>query len=205
MWVIWVIVTLSGLAVFTILMLCVPLDIALHMDAHGRPRFRMRLSWFFGLVSKEVTKGKKKPEEREKVVEGKAKLRERSRRARAVFQILRTKGLPRQLTRLLRDTLRCLKIGGLRVDFRMGLDDPADTGLLFAFIGPAIPFLSASFPHEIRVQPSFGDEAVFEGHSYGVVRLRPIKLVPPFMRFAFSLATIRAAKILVLTKWKRKK
>jgi len=205
LWVIWVIATLSGLAVFTILVLCVPLDIALHMDAHGRPKFRMRLSWLFGLLSKEVTKGKKKPEEQEKVAEGKPKVRERSRRARAVFEILRTKGLLRQLSCLLRDTLSCLKIRDLRVDFRVGLDDPADTGLLFAFIGSAIPFVSSSFPHQIRVQPSFGDEAIFEGHSYGVVRLRPIKLVPPFVRFAFSLATIRAVRILVLTKWKRRK
>jgi len=55
------------------------------------------------------------------------------------------------------------------------------------------------------VQPSFGDEAVCQGYLLGTVRLVPIQLVPPFIRFAFSLPTIKALKILVLTKWKGKK
>jgi len=97
------------------------------------------------------------------------------------------------------------KIRELGANLRIGLDNPADTGLLFALIGPATLFLSPAFPHEIRVQPSFDAEAVFEGHLYGAVRLHPIQLAPPFLRFICSLATIRAIKTLVLTKWKRKK
>ena len=87
----------------------------------------------------------------------------------------------------------------------MGLDNPADTGLLFALIGPAIFFLSRSVPCQIRVQPSFEGEAAFQGYLHGAVRLRPIRLVTPIVRFAFSLAAIRVVKILVLARWKRKK
>jgi len=163
----------------------------------------MRLVWLFGLVSKEITKVKKKPEEKERVAEGKRK--PRKIQARTIFKILRTKGLLKQLKRLLRDVLRRLKIRDLRVDFRVGLDDPADTGLLFALIGPTIFFLGSSRVHEIRVQPSFEDEAVFEGYLSGALRSVPIQLVVPCLRFVFSLATLRVVKILVLTKWKRTK
>lgn len=90
-------------------------------------------------------------------------------------------------------------------DFRAGLGNPADTGLLFALIGPAASRLSSSFPRQIRVEPSFEDETAFEGHLSGTVRLQPIQLVPPLMKFAFSSATIRTVKKLVLTRWKRKK
>ena len=200
----WVAATLASLAGLIILLLCVPVDMALHIDVYGRPKFRMKLSWLFGLVSKEVRKGKKKPEEKKRVAEGKPKLRKRRVKARTVFEILQTKGLLGQFKCLLKDVITRLKIRDLLADFRVGLDNPADTGLLFALIGPAILFLSSSFPHEIRVQPSF-DKAVLEGYSYGVVRLRPIQLVIPSLRFVFSLATIRAVKKLVLSRWKRRK
>jgi hypothetical protein len=175
------------------------------MEAYRRQKFSMRLLWLFGLVSKELRREKREPEEKERVAEGKPKRRKRRIRTRTILQIIKTKGLLRRLGGLLRDTTSCLSIKEFRANFRVGLDDPADTGLLFAVIGPAIFFLSSSWHHQIRVEPSFEDEAVFEGSLYGRVRLWPIQLVPPFIRFVFSLFAIRVLKVLVLTKWKRKK
>ena len=200
----WVVAALASLAVLIVLVLCVPLDVVLHLDVYGRPKFTMRLAWLFGLVSKEVRKGKKKLEEKKRVVEGKPKP-ERRAKASTIFRILRTKGLLGQLRNLLRDVFSRLKIRDLGVNLRVGLDNPADTGLLFALIGPATAFLGSSFLHQIRVEPSFDDEAVLEGYLYGTVRLQPIQLVTPLVRFTFSLATIRVVKKLVVTKWKRKK
>lgn len=201
----WVVATLASLAAVIILVLCIPLDAVLRIDVHGRPKSQVRLVWFFGLVSKEITRGKKVPEEKKRVVEDKRKPRKRRLKARTIFQILRTKGLLKQLKLLLHDILKCLKIRDLRVNFRVGLDDPADTGLLFALISPATFFLGSSRVHEIRVEPSFEDAFVFEGYLSGALRLVPIQLAIPFLRFVFSLATIRTAKTLVLAKWKRKK
>lgn len=200
----WVVAILASLAGLVILLLCVPLDMALRIDVYGRPKFGMKLEWLFGLVSKEIRKGKKKPEEKKRVAEAEPKRRRRRIGARTIFEILRTKGLLGQFKRLLKNVLGRFKIRDLRVNFRVGLDNPAETGLLFAIVGPATFFLSSSFPHQIRVQPAF-DEAVFEGYLHGAVRLQPIQLVTPFLKFAFSLATIRVVKILILSKWKRKK
>ena len=201
----WVIAALASLAVLIILVLCVPLNMVFRLDVDGRPRFRMRLVWLFGLVSKEITKAKKKPEEERRVAEGKRKPGKRRVKARTIFKILRTRGLLGQVKRLLKDILRRLKIRDLTADITVGLGDPADTGLLFAVIGPATFFLGSSHVHEIRVQPSFKDEAVFEGYLSGALRLLPIQLVIPFLRFVFSLATIRVVKTLVVGKWRRKK
>lgn len=202
----WVVATLAGLAVFIALVLCVPLDIEPRLDVYGRPKFQMRLVWLFGLVSKEVGKGKKKPAEKKRVVtEAKPKRKRKRIRAETIFKIMRTKGLLKQFKNLLRDILGRLKIRDLAVDFRVGLDNPADTGLLFALIGPTAFFLDSSRVHQIKVEPSFGDGAVCEGYLHGAVRLWPVQLVVPFLRFVFSLATIRVVKILVVSKWKRKK
>ena len=200
----WVIVTLASLIVILVFVLSVPLEMAAHVDVYGRPKLRLNLVWLFGLVSKEITK-KKKPEEKKKAVKAKRKLGERKRRFWDIFEILRTRGLLKQLKVLLSDILGCLKIRDLVADFRVGLDNPADTGLLFALIGPTTFFLSSSIPHQVRLRPSFEGEATFEGYSSGAVRLRPIRLTMPLLRFVFSLATLRAVKKLVLSKWKRKK
>lgn len=197
----WAVVILGSLIVVGALLLCVPLDMSFRLNVYGRPEFRIRLTWLFGLVSKEVKSRKKRIEQKEETVER----RGRGKGTRAIFKILRTKGLLRQLKRLVKDVLNCLKVRELRVNFGVGLDDPADTALVFGPIGLAMLFLEAYSPYEIAVQPSFDGEAVFEGYSYGAVRLRPIQLVVPFTRFAFSLAAIRAVKMLILTKWRKKR
>lgn len=201
----WALVTLCSLILVVVLLLCVPLDVVFDLEVYGRPKFRMRLTWLFGLVSKEVGRGRERAEEEARVIEEKRKRRERWITGRTIFKILRTKGLLRRLRRLVKDVLSCTKVRELRVNFRVGLDNPADTALAVGPIGVATVFLRSSCPHEIEVWPSFDGEAVFEGYSHGELRLWPIQAVIPFMRFGFSLATIRAVKILVSAKWKRKK
>ena len=192
----WVIIALAGLFALVVLVLSIPLDLAFRLDVYGRPKFSLRLVWLFGLVSKELKRGKKKPSKR--------KPRKR-RGGRGIFRILRTKGLLRQLKALVMDILGCLKIRDLSIDFRVGLDNPADTGLLFATIGPSLIFLSPSVRRSISIKPSFEVEAVLEGYAQAAVRLRPIRLLVPLLRFVFSLAFLRVIKTVVLAKWKRKK
>ena len=201
----WVIVALAGLAVLIILVLFVPLDMSFHLEAYGKQKFSMRLLWLFGLVSEELGKEKRKPEEKERVTEGKPKRTKRRIKARTIIQIIKTKGLLRRLGSLLRDIINRLRIKELRADLKVGLDDPADTGLLFAAIGSATSLINSYWHHQIKVEPSFEDEVVFEGNLCGTIRLQPIQLVPPFIRFIFSLSTIRVLKVLFLTKWKSKR
>ena len=199
----WVIVAIASLAVLLIFVLCVPLDMVLHTDVYGKPKVRLRFSWLFGLVSKEITEKKEKPVEKRRAAKGKKKRRWRD--TGVIFRILRTRGVLRWLKELLKDVLSCFNFRDLVADFKIGLGDPADTGLLFAFLGPATVFLGSSHLHQIRFEPSFSDDAILQGYSHGTVRLRPIRLVPPFLKFAFSLTAIRVAKTLILSKWKRKK
>lgn len=199
----WVIVTIASLAVLLIFVLCVPLNIVLHADVYEKPKVRMRFSWLFGLVSKEITGKKEKPVEKRRAA--KVKKKRRWGDTRVIFRILRTKGVLRRFKELLKDVLSCLNFRDLVADFKIGLGDPADTGLLFAFLGPATVFLGSSHIHQIRFEPSFSDDAILQGYSRGTLRLHPIRLVPPFLKFAFSLTAIRVAKTLISSKWKRKK
>jgi len=201
----WVIIALAGLAAVIVLVLCVPLGIVFRLDVYGKPRFRLRLEWLFGLVHREIKKGKKKPEKKKKAVEGKPKPGRRRVDAKLVLKLVRTKGLPGQIKKLLADIFRLLKIRDFGADLRMGLDNPADTALFFAVVAPVNLFLGSTFPRRLRLQPSFNGGALFEGYLYGAVKLRPIQLIVSILWFVFSLPALRVMRTLVWSKWKRKK
>lgn len=198
----WVIVVLVSLAVLITLFLCIPLDLVFRANVEGRPKFNLRLKWFFGLVSSELRQTRKKPEEKKVEYEGKPG--DWPHRLRVTFEILQTKGLLKQLRSFIKRTIRRIKIRELTANLKVGLDNPADTGLLFAFIAPLNLAINYFLPHPIKIQPSFTGESFITGYLYGEVRLWPIQLAASLIAFAFSLPTLRVAKKLVLYKWRRR-
>jgi len=121
----WVVVILLSIASFITLVLCVPLDLELRIEVYGKSKFTVRLIWLFGLVKKELRRGKKEREAKNRIEQ-----------ARAILEILRIKGLLLQLKRLFGSVLRRIELKELKVDFRIGADNPADTAL------PKIRFLT---------------------------------------------------------------
>jgi hypothetical protein len=193
----WLIVTLSSLLALILLVFSIPLDLTFHLDVHGRTRFSLKLVWLFGLVGKELRRRKKKAKPK--------KAKEKGEGARKTLKILRTKGLPKQIKILVTNVFNSLSIKQLRVNFRVGFDNPADTGLLFAVIGPTFVLFSPPDRYSINIRPSFEDEAILEGYMQAVVRLLPIRLVIPLAKFVFSLPTLRFIRTTVSAKWKKKR
>jgi len=181
----------------------VPLELVFNARVPGKPSVRFKLLWLFGLVGREMV-GREKP--KEKAAPEKPKLKKKKkRRFKDIFVLLRTKGLLKQFQVFIRDLLRCFKIRDLNADIRVGLGSPDDTGQLFAFIGPPVVWLSSTLPFRVNVQPAFEDEAIFEGHARGKVRLRPIQLLIPIVKFLFSIATFRLLKNFIASRWKKKR
>jgi len=199
----WAIAVLASLAILITLLLCVPLDMVFRTSVYGKPESSIRLVWLFGLVSRELRQMRRGTEEK-RTIEHNHKRQDWTRGIRVTSEVLRTKDFLRQLVSFIKRILRHIKIKKLIADFKVGLDNPADIGLLFAFLAPLNLLLSYFSPHHIRIEPSFTGEAIIEGHFNGEVRLRPIHLAAPLIGFAFSLPTLRAIKKLVFSKWKRK-
>ena len=198
----WLIIALASLVALFLLVLSVPLDLSFHLDVNGRARFNLKLVWLFGLVGKEL--GRRKKKAKPKIVKPK-KAKEKGKDARKALKILRTKGLLKQIKVLVTDVFNSLSIRQLRANFRIGLDNPADTGLLFAVIGPTFVLFNPPDRYSINIRPSFEDEAILEGYMQAVVRLLPIRLVIPLLKFVFSLPTLRLIKTAVSAKWKEKR
>ena len=196
MWVvIWLVVALASLMAI----LSVPLDIICRIEVYERPKFRIRLKWLFGLLKKDIREKRKPEEKREERKPGEGR-----RWLRAVFEIVRIEGMLKRLRRLGKEILNRLKIRELRVNFKVGLDNPADTSLLLGTIELSRLFWRPSFPHEIDIRADYEGEVILEGYTHLAVRVLPVQIVAPLLRFLFSWSTIKAVKILVGAKWRKK-
>jgi hypothetical protein len=200
----WVIAVLVSLIVLVTLFLCIPLELVFRSNTGERPKFSLKLVWFFGLVTRELRHTKKKPEGKG-IIQYESKPSDWIQRLRVTFDILQTKGLLKQLIRFIKGNIRRIKVREFAANLKIGLDNPADTGLLFAFMAPVNLAVSYFLPYQVKIEPSFSGEFPITGYLYGTARLWPIQLAASLLGFAFSLPTLRATKKLVLHKWKRKR
>ncbi len=78
---------------------------------------------------------------------------------------------------------------------RLGLGDPADTGRLWAFLGPLNAAAQNLRNAEVRIEPEFVDPT-FEFEINGRVRLVPLQFLALATAFALSPPSIRAWRTL---------
>ncbi len=185
MLVVWILLALlAGL----LALLAVPLELAFSVRREGvRREGRGSLRWLFGLVR--VRLGG--PGERVRAGPGRPASR-RPRRggggARRMLALVQVEGFGSRLLRLARDLFRRIRIQELSLRVRLGLDDPADTGRLWAVVGPlaALPGL-----RRVAIEPEFAAET-FELDGRGRIRIVPLRLLSVLLRFALSPVTLRA-------------
>lgn len=81
--------------------------------------------------------------------------------------------------RLLREVLAVVRLEGWRGHLRFGLGDPAETGQLYGYLVP----VSLMMREGLDLVPDF-ERACFIGHCDGAIRVVPLRLVVPLVRFA---------------------
>ena len=173
-----------------VLLLSIPVDLAFFFERGEVSRSRMRIGWLFGLIGKELGGAKsgreKKPEE--------MKAKKRRRSSRGPMAAFRARGFSGKILRFANRLVRSVQLRNVDVELQIGTGDPAETGLLFAAIGPSLAQASGSSTN-IRIEPNFVDETL-EGHARGTIRVYPIRLIPPLIAFALSPATFRGVRAL---------
>lgn len=185
---------IAGVILFIALMLSIPVDMKFDLATHEHAKAKIRIGWLFGLVWKDIrARKKKKPKEKPK--------KRRKRGIKSFLPLLRIKGLPGKILKLVRQILGCLKIKQLDVALRVGLDDPFDTGMLCSVLWPALIPPNPSGTVRFRLEPVFNQFA-FEASLQGWVRLFPIQLVWSLVSFVLSATGLRLLKLMVVSRWK---
>ena len=172
---------LTGVVAFLLLiiaLLAVPVTLTFQMSWQQQLQGDMTLHWLFGLVRIRLPSFKPKPP----VPEGKERTQkpdhaDRSPRNRQnVFAVVRQKSFRRRIVRFIRDFWRAIRKRDVSLHIRIGLGDPADTGQLWAVVGPVAGILSNAKEASIEIVPEFFDET-FELDSSGNIRLIPLQLI----------------------------
>ena len=181
----------AGIVLFILLVFSIPVDMAFDVGGPGAARSRMRVGWLFGLFGKEFGRRRKKPRERA------SKRKKKKWSAKPFFSLLMTKGDARGLLKLSRRILSGVRVRHLDARLVIGLDDPADTGMLYSALWPVLVPLTYNRSTKVRMELTF-EEPALDLTARGRIRVFPIQMVWFVLLFALSPAGLRAMKRMVM-------
>jgi hypothetical protein len=171
---------------FALLVLAVPVNLNFRFRGIEAPEAHVEVGWLFGLVHHRIQlSGRAR---RTRSYSGPTR---RGVRGAQVAAVLRQGAFRRRLMRLFRDLFNAAHVSDLAVRLRLGLGDPADTGRLWALVGPLSAVAQRLANAQISVQPEFID-AKLEFDVRGRMVIVPLQLLAVVMAFALSPPSIRA-------------
>jgi hypothetical protein len=186
-----IIAYLTGFLLFCLALLALPVDLSFTLKKEETLDYRAELGLLFGLVTVDLSKKEKKPVQR--VLPKKPQKKPKSTKPH-LGSVLGNKKLVKRTVRLVRDLLHSLQIEELKLHCRIGLGDPAYTGMLFGLLNPLL------LPtRNITLNADF-QEAVFEGYCKAKIRIFPIRVIGFLLAFIFSPATMGAVRTSLLNR-----
>jgi hypothetical protein len=190
---------LSGIVLSLFALLALPVEIDYTFDSESRPRSAARIVWLLGLVRSRPgsREGKKHRGEARKKAAPKGRRARKSSKARekgfkVFLAAIRSEGFIRRVFKLLHAIFSATEIKRLRARFLLGLDDPADTGLVYGLLAPALSLFHALPRADFAAVPVF-DRSALEANMNIRLRLVPINYLKAAVAFIFSMETLRAA------------
>lgn len=189
---------LTGLVVLLLALLAVlsiPITLSYQVSWHHAFRGKFILCWLFGLVRVPIRLPGKEPspaegqKRRSHTDTGKRP----SRNSPNFSAAIRQKPFRRRLVQFMSDVWKAIGKKNLHLRLRIGLGDPADTGQLWALMGPLAGILANTREASIELEPEFSDE-IFEVDSSGDIRLVPIQILYLTVALLLSAPVRRAVR-----------
>ncbi|UCH81957.1 MAG: DUF2953 domain-containing protein [Nitrospiraceae bacterium] len=164
-----------------------PVTVAFRVDRITEITGHLNFHWLYGLVRFRIGipgTAKAGPHRKHKPSKKNGKLRS-GPHAHGVFALLRQSAFRRRSIRFIKDVLRATHAHDLYFRLRIGLGDPADTGRLWALLGPVAGFAADLHSAEVSIEPEFMDP-VLEVESHGEFRLIPLHFIALATAFVVS-------------------
>lgn len=160
----------GGLVLLVLLVLAVPVRFDVRVDTATGTRTALA-SWAFGLVRVDLLEDEEAPEPEGKKAKKKGRF--------DGWRVVRAEGLGRAVATLVRRVLTATH-PRLDLEVRVGLDDPAETGMLYAFAAPVAVFFD-----DVRIRPDFVEPGVAV-RGQGRFTIVPLEIAWIALRFAGS-------------------
>lgn len=159
-------------------LLAIPVTLTFHVSWQQVFQNDIRLKWAFGLVRVRIPSYRSKAPSREGEEPKKkiGRFERSSRKGQNVFSAFRQKKFRRRVIRFVSDLCHAVYKENVSLRVRVGLGDPADTGQLWAILGPAAGILANVQEASIEIEPEFF-ETTLELDSSGSIRLIPLQMI----------------------------
>lgn len=173
------------LLLIVIALLAIPLVVEFDVTGEHELRGQVRLSWAFGLASGTVARlpasdksgaastrqtKQKKPGKKQSAKTGEEES------GAGIVRAIRDRDFRRRLLRFGKDSWHAIHKDQLKLHLRLGLDDPADTGLLWAIVGPLSGWLTTLREASVRIEPNFNGASIAVDSS-GRISFTPLRLL----------------------------
>jgi len=158
-----------------IALLAIPIELRFELSWPRASRQGLELQWAFGLVRLQIPASGTSEQKARRARPSSLGKKKRRKRAN-VFAVLRQSAFRRRIMRFIGDLWHALRKQDVRLRVRVGLGDPADTGQLWAIVGPVAGMLHNFKQASIRIEPEFRD-ATFELDGSGTLRVIPLQLL----------------------------
>jgi len=193
--------TLGLLLALLVALLAVPLTVVFSIRRIEETRGLVRFRWLFGLVRfqlriPQAATARPGPEPAPGKTAKSARQRKHKGSAGRLLLLIKQPAFRRRVYRFIRDMLRATHARNLFLRLRIGLGDPADTGRLWAIVGPIAGMARNLRSAAVRIEPEFMDP-VFEVESHGQFRLLPIQFIALTAAFMLSPTMLRAWRLLL--------
>ena len=172
---------LIGFLIFllvVILLLTIPIALNYQMSWRGAWQGEIKLYWAFGLVHLRipVSATQTTPSQTEQVSRTRRSKKRSASKESNPLAAIRQRTFRRRVLRFIREFWHAIQKRDLDLRIRIGLDDPAETGQLWAILGPLAGMLANVRQASIGIEPEFS-ASTFELNSSGYIRVIPVQML----------------------------
>lgn len=172
---------LTGVLAFLLLiiaLLAIPLTLVYQFTWRERWQGKVELQWLFGLlhVRIPVSPAKTPPAEEKARPKQVRHTKTKSKSKPNPLAALRQRSFRQRIIKFMRDLWQAIHKRDVSLHVQIGLDDPADTGRLWAVVGPVSALLANNQEVQVDIQPNFAD-ATLEFNSSGNIRIIPVQIL----------------------------
>ena len=173
-------------------LLAIPFDIKFDIRRHDKFHSDIAVQWMFGIVKLKIPgQRQRKPDIKPPTARKTKKTKNKRANVRVTKNLLWNARFRYRFFKFVKDMINTVHIAGFYLRLKLGLDDPADTGRLWAFLGPLAVFISGISNATVTLQPDFQSQ-IFYLDSSGRIRIVPLQVIFTVFTFVFSPITISA-------------
>ncbi|WP_455205087.1 DUF2953 domain-containing protein [Kaarinaea lacus] len=175
-----------------IAILAIPFEFRFNIQRRESFHSEVAVRWLFGIVTFDVLRPQKpRGKNQQHTRAAKKKTKKKRKNIGNAKELIWNAKFRQRLIRFVKDIFNSVHISAFNLRLQLGLDDPADTGRLWAFMGPLSIWLSKLSNTKVQLQPDFQNELVYL-NTNGTVRIIPLAIIGNVLAFLLSPITINA-------------